>query len=104
MARARLKVAGWYTDGCDQQLHQRLTEEFQRTEQAVLAITGQEHLLDNNKVIQQSIRERNGDTDVINALQVDLLRRWREDKDDQALNTLILLSVNALAAAMQSTG
>ena len=104
MARARLKVAGWYTDGCDQQLHQRLTEEFQRAEQAVLAITGQEHLLDNNKVIQQSIRERNGDTDVINALQVDLLRRWREDKDDQALNTLILLSVNALAAAMQSTG
>lgn len=104
MARARLEVAGWYTDGCDQQLHHRLAEEFQRAEQAVLAITGQENLLDNNKVIQQSIQERNGDTDVINALQVDLLRRWRQGKDDKELNTLILLSVNALAAAMQSTG
>jgi phosphoenolpyruvate carboxylase len=70
----------------------------------VLAITGQENLLDNNKVIQQSIHERNSDTDIINALQVELLRRWRQDRDDQTLNTLILLSVNALAAAMQSTG
>ena len=62
---------------------------------AVLAITGQDRLLDNNPVIQQSILERNGDTDVINALQVELLRRWRESGEDQDLKTLILLSVNA---------
>ncbi len=66
-------------------------------------------------MIQQSIRERNGDTDIINALQVELLRRWRrrntsaaqtpeQATDIAVLNTLILLSVNALAAAMQSTG
>ena len=104
MARARLEVAGWYTDDCDQHVHQCLKEEFQLAERAVLAITGQKSLLDNNTVIQKSIRERNSDTDVINALQVELLRRWRQGDDDQELNTLILLSVNALAAAMQSTG
>jgi phosphoenolpyruvate carboxylase len=104
MARARLAVAGWYTNDCDPQFHQCLSEEFRLAERAVLAITGQKNLLDNNTVIQQSIRERNSDTDVINALQVELLRRWRQDRDDQKLKTLILLSVNALAAAMQSTG
>ena len=46
------------------------------------------------------------DTDAINALQVELLRRWREAEADARpdLQPLILLSVNALAAAMQSTG
>ena len=104
MARARLEVAGWYTDDCDQKFHQCLVKEFRLAERAVLAITGQEQLLDNNKVIQQSIHERNSDTDVINAIQVELLRRWHEGDNEQQLKTLILLSVNALAAAMQSTG
>ena len=104
MARARLEVAAWYTADGDIGIHQTLVDEFQRAKQAVLAITGQERLLDNNPVIQQSILERNGDTDLINALQVELLRRWREGGEDGDLKTLILLSVNALAAAMQSTG
>jgi phosphoenolpyruvate carboxylase len=104
MARARLEVAAWYTADCDQHVHQCLAADFQLAERAVLAITGQQHLLDNNPVIQQSIRERNSDTDIINALQVELLRRWRSGSDDPQLKTLILLSVNALAAAMQSTG
>ncbi len=69
-------------------------------------MAAQQRLLDNNPVIQQSIRERNPDTDVINALQVELLRRWREadEPERDTLRPLILLSVNALAAAMQSTG
>ena len=108
LARARLEVAGWYTDQQGQHVHRCLADEFRKAEHAVLVITGQQALLDNNKVIQQSIRERNGDTDVINALQVELLRRQRQRDDNaaepDALDTLTLLSVNALAAAMQSTG
>ena len=104
MARARLEVAAWYTTDGDAGIHQVLVDEFRRAKRAVLEITGQADLLDNNPVIQQSIRERNGDTDLINALQVELLRRWREAGEDGDLKTLILLSVNALAAAMQSTG
>lgn len=106
MARARLAVARWYFCEEDSALHQRLAEEFALAESAIFSITGQQQLLDNNRVIQQSIRERNPDTDVINMLQVELLRRWRAAKDDESgeLRSLILLSVNALAAAMQSTG
>ncbi|MBT8484443.1 MAG: phosphoenolpyruvate carboxylase [Phycisphaerae bacterium] len=106
MARARLSVARWYAGSAGAALHTRLAEEFERAERAVLAITGQTALLDNNPVIQRSIHERNPDTDTINALQVELLRRWREAPADErpALRSLILLSVNGLAAAMQSTG
>ena len=104
MARARLEVSGWYRVPGDDGFYSALKDEFERAREAILLITGQARLLDNNPVIQQSIRERNSDTDIINAIQVELLKRWREGEHDQALNTLILLSVNALAAAMQSTG
>ncbi len=107
MARARLPVARWYAGEGGTAFHARLAEEFERAERAILAITGQTALLDNNPVIQQSIRERSPDTDAINAIQVELLRRWREASDATSraeLQSLILLSVNALAAAMQSTG
>lgn len=115
MARARLPVARWYAWEEGRAFHDRLAREYALAERAILAITGQRALLDNNPVIQRSIHERNPDTDAINALQVELLRRWRESPgamgatrdagDDGArLRRLILLSVNALAAAMQSTG
>ena len=113
MARARLVVASWYLvddagDGLDgRPVFERLREEFERTERIVLSITGQSALLDNNPVIQQSIAERNPDTDCINALQVELLDRWRRADDEEtrsSLAGLVMLSVNALAAAMQSTG
>ena len=80
-----------------------LTGEFELARRVVLEITGQEKLLDNNKVIQRSITERNADTDALNTIQIELLRRNRES-EDPALQQLILLSVNGLAAAMQSTG
>ena len=82
-----------------------IRDEWQRTHDAILAITGQAEILDNNPVIQRSIRERDPETDLINALQVELLRRWRDSVEDRdAVAPIIMLSVNALAAAMQSTG
>ncbi len=106
MARARLEVAGWYLDDAAPWLSAQIRKEFEKAERVVLSVTGQERLLDNSPVIQRSIDERNPDTDVINALQVELLRRWRDDPEDRRpeLQSLIMLSVNALAAAMQSTG
>jgi phosphoenolpyruvate carboxylase len=105
MARARLMVGGWYL-GIEDGLQPKIVEEFARAERAVLEITGQGGLLDNNPVIQESIRERNPDTDLINALQVELLRRVRAGAfdDEVEMKNVVLLGVNALAAAMQSTG
>ncbi len=103
MARARLAIARWYFGEDADALLAMLTGEFERARRAVLTITGQHELLDNNTVIQQSIAERNADTDALNTIQIELLRRYRES-EDPATQQLILLSVNGLAAAMQSTG
>jgi phosphoenolpyruvate carboxylase len=62
-------------------------------------------------VIQRSIQERNQPTDLLNLLQIELLRRYlaaNEAPDDSAakdaLRPLIFASINGIAAAMQSTG
>lgn len=116
MARARLEIARWYfvgdgsaADPDAERLLRTIESEFAASVAAVLAITGRDRLLAHNPVIEQSIRERNPDTDLINALQVELLRRWRDElpsgeSDRDELQSLILLSMNAIAAAMQSTG
>ncbi len=112
MARARLPVARAYSRPGSGTLD-LVVAEFARARAAVLAVTGQAELLDNNPVIQRSIHERNPDTDLINALQIELMHRCREAKpgagpesgpERERLQQLMLLSINALAAAMQSTG
>ncbi|MEX2583235.1 MAG: phosphoenolpyruvate carboxylase [Gemmatimonadota bacterium] len=112
MARARFDIAERYArlaaeEGADAEFHDRLHEEFQRARAAVLRISGQSELLDDNPVIRKSIALRNPYTDVLNLLQIDLLRRYRtseEEEDRRPLRRALFLSVNGIAAAMQSTG
>lgn len=105
LARARLPIAQRYAAAARPGLHGHIAAEFARTQQAVLAITGQQRLLDNNPVIQRSIHARNPYTDVLNLLQIELMRRHRESSaDDEGLRAAIFLSINGIAAAMQSTG
>ncbi len=107
MARARLPIARAYDLADTPAMHRAIEHEFDLATRAILEITGQTKLLDNNPVIQESIQQRNPDTDLINALQVELLHRCRDAKNDEEnrrLQSLVLLSVNGLAAAMQSTG
>lgn len=106
MARARLTIAQCY-DGISAISHfQSIAAEFQRAESAILRITGQRDLLDNNPVIQRSIRERNGLTDLLNLAQVELLRRWRthEGPERDKLRAALFATISGIAAAMQSTG
>ena len=73
---------------------------------AILRITGHEELLQNSPVIRKSIALRNPYTDVLNLLQIELIRRSREaeEGDVDELRHDIFLSINGIAAAMQTTG
>ncbi|MDX1568156.1 MAG: phosphoenolpyruvate carboxylase, partial [Longimicrobiales bacterium] len=67
----------------------------------------QEELLDTDPVIQRSIELRNPYTDVLNLVQIELLRRQRRTDDEdvrEELGSALFLSINGIAAAMQSTG
>jgi phosphoenolpyruvate carboxylase len=79
-----------------------LRGEHDRTRDAVLEIVEAHELLDRHPVLQQSIRLRNPYVDPMNAIQVELLERWRAG-DESALRPL-LRSIAGIAAALRNTG
>ena len=106
LARTRMETAQAYSCLSEQHFHDIIAAEFEKTHAAVLKITGQEQLLDNHMAIQQSIFLRNPYTDVLNRIQIELLKRWaiRSEKQSTPLRQALFLSINGIAAAMQSTG
>jgi len=109
MARARLPIAAQYDARADTaaSFHDTIAEDYEQAADAILRITGQDALFDNSPVLQKSIQLRNPYTDVLNLLQVELLDRYRSAEAPSQRETLgesLLLSLNGIAAAMQSTG
>lgn len=110
LARTHVLTTEMYTKDADQRLHKIIMEDFEKTRDMVLEITGQENILDMRKVIQNSIEFRNVFTYPLNLLQVELLNRWKDagqDADEEEILELkhaLFLSINGVAAAMQSTG
>jgi phosphoenolpyruvate carboxylase len=111
MARARLEIAEAYTDRLappgGEWVHDVIAEDFRRAEGALTALAGLDSLLDDVPVIARSIALRNPYTDVLNLLQIELLARLRESPEGEtadALRHAVFLSINGVAAAMQSTG
>jgi phosphoenolpyruvate carboxylase len=79
--------------------------EFDRTVGALLELRGSSALLDGDPTLQRSIRLRNPYVDPMNALQVDLLLRWRGDeRPDGELLDALLETVNGIARGLQNTG
>ncbi len=108
MARARLVISARYAALAEGRQHERIAAEFERSERALLAVTGQDALLAHSPVIARSIELRNPYTDVLNLVQLDLMQRWRGGGDEgdeaEALREVLFVSINGVAAAMQSTG
>lgn len=105
MARARLTLTRRYTSQPNDQLHQRIQNDFKYAHQTILKITNQKELLDNSPVIQKSIHLRNPYTDVLSLLQIELMNRYRKyPMKRSSLRKPLFLAINGIAAAMQSTG
>ena len=109
MAKCDFSIARMYADLVgDKALRDRmfslLTEEFDRTLRMVLAVTGQERLLETNPVLERSIRLRNPYVDPMSLVQVELLRRKRAGDDSDPLNYALAATINGIAAGLHNTG
>jgi phosphoenolpyruvate carboxylase len=106
MARCRLQISHCYNElNRENHFFKTIEIEFKKVEDAYLKISGHETLLQRIPVIERSIRFRNPFTDVLNLIQVELLERSQhEPKKKENLQQSIFLSINAIAAAMQTTG
>lgn len=106
MARTHLPTSDLYNFK-PSKFHDKLIRKFSDAEKFVTQVTGFDHILDHNKVIQNSILFRNPFTYPMNFIQAELLKRWRKaetQSQKEALTEVLFLNINGIAAAMQSTG
>jgi phosphoenolpyruvate carboxylase len=110
MAKADLNIARLYAStlvqdaGLRESVFGILAEEFERTRQMLLAVTGQSGLLEGNSVLSQSIRLRNPYVDPMSLIQVELLRRKRTEAPSERLNYALGATINGIAAGLHNTG
>ena len=86
----------------DDSLWTTIADEHARTVAAVLEIVEADELLDRHPVVQRSVRLRNPYVDPMNAIQVELLRRYRAG--DEAAVQPLLRSIAGIAAGLRNTG
>ncbi|MBI3524748.1 MAG: phosphoenolpyruvate carboxylase [Betaproteobacteria bacterium] len=82
----------------------RLKAEWQSSIDALLAITGQQALLDGNPLLKRSIRNRFPYLDPLNHLQIELLQRYRAGTTEERIQRSIYLTINGVAAGLRNSG
>ena len=86
-----------------QPLGEELRARLARAIAGVQAISGHRELLEATPVIRRSIDVRNPYVDPFNLVQVELLRRMRQQPDAR-VHTALMVTVNGIAAGMRNTG
>jgi phosphoenolpyruvate carboxylase len=114
MRKADMGIASLYAGLVeDPRLRRRmlgiLGAEFERTEKAILAVTGQKRLLGREPVLLRSVELRNPYIDPLNYIQVDMMRRLRgasppPPREAEAIRAVIELTINGISGGLKNTG
>ena len=107
LAKSSLEIASQYVELVPaelepERLYAEIASEHERTVDAVLQTLESRTLLERQPVLRRSIQLRNPYVDPMNAIQVELLRRFREGDDDARLP--LMRSIAGIAAALRNTG
>jgi len=109
LAKASLEIArGYLALVDDQRLFAPIAEEYSRTRAAVLEVVESRELLDRQPVVQESVRLRNPYVDPLNAIQVEMLQRYRDpaadDGERERVRRPLLRTIAGIAAGLRNTG
>jgi phosphoenolpyruvate carboxylase len=109
LAKSDLSIARRYAElvvdpALRAQVLDQIVAEHERSVAIVLAVTGRPVLLGDNPAMTRSLRHRFPYVDVLNHLQVELLRRWRAGDHHELTKRGIQLTINGLATALRNSG
>ncbi|MDN6099336.1 phosphoenolpyruvate carboxylase [Corynebacterium flavescens] len=109
MAKAEMSLARLYADLVeDQEVARRIygiiAEEFERTREVYQEVTGNADLVSENQRQARSLRRRYPYLLPLNAVQLELLRRYRAGDDSFLVSKTIQVTMNGLATALRSSG
>ena len=109
LAKSDLAIAARYAELVENKaaadtLFGRIRDEWHRTHDRLLEITGESRLLENNRKLENSILLRLPYIEPLNHLQIELLRRFRAGDASQDVRDGIHLTINAIATALRNSG
>src|SRR5262249_2315131 len=112
LAKTDRRIAGRYLALGDRpDLSAQVLDEYDRTLERLLAVTGHRRLLESRRVLSRGGELRKPYVDALSHLQLRTLRALRagavaggEPEDRARLERLLLLTVNGVAAGLQNTG
>jgi phosphoenolpyruvate carboxylase len=113
LAKSDLRIAARYVDLVDdrklgKRIFAAIKAEWERTQAMLGEITGEASRLQSNPSLARSIEHRFPYLDPLNHLQVELMRRYRQQREGDATNERlrrgIHLSINGIAAGLRNTG
>jgi phosphoenolpyruvate carboxylase len=117
LTKSDLAIAELYLDlvpdsGVRERIWGILRAEHAAARAAILAITGQTELLDNEPMLQRSIHLRNPYVDPLNYVQAEMIRRLRADgaapalaaEETRMIREVIELTINGVSSGLKNTG
>jgi phosphoenolpyruvate carboxylase len=112
LTRAHLPTAHMYAKrvqprSLGERIESTITEEYDRTVQMILRVTGQSRLMEKARVVHNTVEFRNPAVTPLSTLQVALMDRWpklTEEEQAGVWREAMLQTIAGIAAAMQSTG
>jgi len=109
LAKSDIAIASRYAElvsdrDLRERIFSRLRAEWSASIEALLAIMGQDQLLEGNPLLARSIRNRFPYMDPLNHMQIELLKRYRAGDADEDVVTGIHLTINGIAAGLRNSG
>jgi phosphoenolpyruvate carboxylase len=114
LLKADMEIAALYSSLVPDQffagkLFAQILDEYQRTRDLILQVTGHQELMQNEPLVARSVQLRNPYVDPLNYLQVEMLRRLRAlpDQDSiegESIREVIVITINGIASGLRNTG
>ena len=108
LAKSDMEVARYYSqlveDDNGQAIFQTLEAEWQRTKELLLQIEGETQLLAQNNYLRDSLAMRLPYFNALNYLQVELIRRSRQEALSPLASKILHITINGIATGLRNSG
>gem|GEM_PF-3336067 len=108
LAKSDMEVASYYSQLVEnpegQAIFHTLEAEWQRTKDLLLQIEGEEQLLAQNNYLRDSLAMRLPYFNALNYLQVELIRRSRQEALSPLASKILHITINGIATGLRNSG